>query len=159
MSIPHTPLELGYLWLEMHNPRIDWANHKVAAWSLLCLLCLQSAPFPTKAVSPPKSVSSPDRSCVPTEYHDLKGVFSKELPNLLPHCPYDCTINMLPGASLPTSPLYSLSRPEWEAMETYIRDSLNAGIICPSLSPVGARLFFFEVQGPLPSGKRTHTLT
>ena len=40
------------------------------------------------------------------------------------------------------SRIYNLSLPERAAMETYIRDSLAAGIICPSSSPVGAEFFF-----------------
>ncbi len=52
--------------------------------------------------------------------------------SLPPHRPYDCTIDLLPGTSPPKGHLYSLSRPEREAMERYIHDSLVAGIICPS---------------------------
>uniref|UniRef100_A0AAY5JZ72 Uncharacterized protein n=1 Tax=Esox lucius TaxID=8010 RepID=A0AAY5JZ72_ESOLU len=34
--------------------------------------------------------------------------------------PYDCAIELFPGAPLPASRLYNLSRPEREAMEKYI---------------------------------------
>lgn len=61
-----------------------------------------------------------------------------------PHRPYDCAINLIPGAPLPTSRLYNLSKPEQVAMEDYIRDSLAAGIIRPSSSPVGAGFFFVD---------------
>ena len=40
--------------------------------------------------------------------------------------------------------LYNLSHPERESMETYIWDSVAAGIIRPSSSPVGA--FFLCIQ-------------
>lgn len=62
----------------------------------------------------------------------------KALP---PHRPYNCAIDLLPRASLPSSKLYNLSRPEKGAMETYITDSLAAGFIHPSSSPVGAGFF------------------
>ncbi|KAI3376970.1 hypothetical protein L3Q82_000205 [Scortum barcoo] len=65
-------------------------------------------------------------------------------PSLPPHRPYDCPIDLLPGASLPTSRLYNLSRPEREAMEKYISESLAAGLIRPSSSPLGAGFFFVE---------------
>ncbi len=87
-------------------------------------------------------------SAVPEVYHDPGKVFSKQrVLSLPPHKPCDCAINLLPGAPLPSSRLYSLSRPECEAMETYIRDSLAAGIIRPFSSPVGAVFFFVAKKG------------
>ncbi len=81
---------------------------------------------------------------VPTEYLDLKEVFSKSrAASLLPHRPYDCAIDLLPGTSPPKGRLYSLSAPEREAMEKYISDSVAAKLIRPS-SPAGAGLFFIE---------------
>lgn len=71
------------------------------------------------------------------EYHDLRMVFSKEKAlSLPPHHPYDCAINLLSGAALPSSPLYNLPRPEREAMEEYIQESLVAGMIQLSTSLV-----------------------
>ncbi|KAK7925711.1 hypothetical protein WMY93_008021 [Mugilogobius chulae] len=87
----------------------------------------------------------PDLSAVPSVYHDLGAVFSKHHAlSLPPHRPYDCPIDLLPGAPLPCSRLYNLSRPENEAMEKYIQESLAAGIIRPSSSPVGAGFFFVD---------------
>lgn len=54
----------------------------------------------------------------PAVYHDLAEVFSKDLAlTLPPQRPYDCGIDLLLRAPLPTSHLYSLSKPKWEAME------------------------------------------
>ncbi|KAK7879248.1 hypothetical protein WMY93_033967 [Mugilogobius chulae] len=93
----------------------------------------------------PMPLSPPDLSTVPSEYHDLGEVFNKSKAlSLPPHRPYDCAIDLLPGAPLPTSRLYKLSGPEKEAMEAYIRDSLAAGLIRPSSSPVGAGFFFVD---------------
>jgi len=86
-----------------------------------------------------------DLSGVPDVYHDLREAFSKDKAlSLPPHRPYDCSIDLLPGAPLPTSRLYNLSRPEREAMERYISDSLASGIIRPSSSPLGAGFFFVD---------------
>lgn len=61
---------------------------------------------------------------------------------LSPQRPYDCVIDLLPGATLPASRLYNVSHPEKEAMEKYITVSLAAGLIRPSFSPLGADFFF-----------------
>nr|XP_061790648.1 uncharacterized protein LOC133580375 [Nerophis lumbriciformis] len=80
---------------------------------------------------------------VPAEYHDLQRVFSKEQAGTLPpHRPYDCAIDLLPNAPLPSSRLYKVSRPEQEAMREYISSSLASGLIRPSSSPLGAGFFF-----------------
>lgn len=56
---------------------------------------------------------------------------------LPPHHPYDCAIDLLPGAPLQSPCLYNLSRPE-----ANIADTLAAGIIRPSTSPLGVGFFF-----------------
>ena len=85
---------------------------------------------------------SVDLSLIPPDYHNLSSVFSKDRAlSLLPHRLYDYAIDLRP---LPSSPLYNLSRPERVSMETYIQDSLAAGIIRPSSSPVGAGFFFLS---------------
>ena len=82
---------------------------------------------------------------MPPEYHDFCQVYSKaRATSLPPHRPYDCAIDLLPGTSPPKGCLYSLSEPERKVIETYINDSLAAGIICPSTSPARAGFFFVE---------------
>lgn len=61
-----------------------------------------------------------------------------------PHRLYDCAIDLCPGAPLPSSRLYQLSRPGREAMESYISEPLASGLICPSSSLVGAGFFFVK---------------
>ena len=143
-SAPKTPLVLGHPWLELHNPQIDWSTSKIMGWSSFChSSCLQSALPPVDISVAPSPCVPPDLSTVPPEYHDVGEVFSKERAlSLPPHRPYDCAIELLPGTTLPSSRLYNLSRPERGAMETYINDSLAAGIIRPSSSPLGAGFFF-----------------
>ena len=80
---------------------------------------------------------------VPAEYLDFREVFSKaKATSLPPHRPYDCAIDFQPGSAPPRGRLYSISASEREAMDTYINDSLAAGIIQPSSSPAGAGFFF-----------------
>uniref|UniRef100_A0A8C6KLF6 Gypsy retrotransposon integrase-like protein 1 n=1 Tax=Nothobranchius furzeri TaxID=105023 RepID=A0A8C6KLF6_NOTFU len=140
---PQTPVVLGHDWLVTHNPHIDWKTNQISSWSPYCLShCLLSANL---SVSAPVSSTPtpPDLSLVPSEYHDLQAVFCKDRASSLPpHRPYDCCIDLLQGATLPSSRLYSLSKPERECMATYISESLAAGIIRPSTSPLGAGFFF-----------------
>ncbi|KAI3375426.1 hypothetical protein L3Q82_021912 [Scortum barcoo] len=55
----------------------------------------------------------------------------------------DHTTAPLTCSPLPSSRIYNFSHPENEAMEKYIRESLAAGIIHQSKSPLGAGFFFF----------------
>ncbi|CAK6981241.1 uncharacterized protein LOC108874699, partial [Scomber scombrus] len=143
ISSPLNPIILGLPWLQTHNPHIDWAMASIRNWSDHCHRhCLFSAiPKPSaKLPAPPEDI---DLTNVPRGYHELKDAFSKDRAlTLPPHRPYDCAIDLLPGSSLPTQRLYNLSKPEKETMETYINDSVAAGVIRPSSSPVGAGFFF-----------------
>ncbi len=139
---PLIPLVLGHSWLTKHNPHIDWRSAKVHNWSSTCLAsCLRSA-LPSVTHQKPKP-DRPDLSSIPAEYHDISEVFCKQRAlSLPPHRPYDCAIDLLPGSTFPRSRLYNISRPERVAMEEYINNSLAAGIIRPSSSPLGAGFFF-----------------
>lgn len=49
MSATTTPLILGFPWLVLHNPQIDWTRHTILSWSAHCHSeCLRSAVPPTK---------------------------------------------------------------------------------------------------------------
>ncbi|CAJ0928188.1 unnamed protein product [Ranitomeya imitator] len=72
-------------------------------------------------------------------------VFSKRAADTLPpHRPYDCPIDLLPGAEPPRGRVYPLSLPETEAMSQYIQENLARGFIRKSVSPVGAGFFFVQ---------------
>ncbi|KAG1927216.1 hypothetical protein F2P79_024405 [Pimephales promelas] len=86
-----------------------------------------------------------DLSGVQEEYHDLRAFFIRSRAvSLPPHRPYDCSIELLPNTTPPRGRLYSLSVPEREALEKYLTESLDAGIIVPSSSPAGAGFFFVK---------------
>lgn len=151
MDHSNPPMVLGHPWLVTHNPQIDWQKGEIHSWSSACRQsCLVSALTPPSSAAP----TTDEPVCldsVPPQYHDLAAAFSKtKALSLPPHQPYDCAIGLLGGATLPTSRLYSLSKPEQSAMENYIRDSLASGIIRPSSSPVGASFFFVEKKDGSP---------
>lgn len=103
--------------------------------------CLQSA---VPSVAPPSSgyLEDVDLSKVPTCSHNLKPVFSNSKAcSLPPQRPYDCSIDLLAGATLLKGKLFNLSCSEKEAMEEYIQEALSTGLIRPSYSPVGADFF------------------
>ncbi|XP_034077337.1 uncharacterized protein LOC117549482 [Gymnodraco acuticeps] len=97
----------------------------------------------TKEVTHDHASDLPDLPNVPSCYHNLREVFSKTRASTLPpHRPYDCAIDLLPGAPIPKGRLYSISGPERQSMTDYIDSSLKAGLIRPSSSPAGAGFFF-----------------
>ncbi len=142
---PRVPLVLGLPWLLKHNPHIDWVNKSILAWSQSCHVSCLGAAFPAVSVSCVSQADPPELTGVPAEYYDLRAVFSKSrATSLPPHRPYDCAIDLLPGTSPPKGRLYSLSGPEREAMDRYIRESLQTGLIRHSSSPAGAGFFFVQ---------------
>lgn len=143
-SSPSPQCVLGYPRLKKHNLVLNWQLKRVDQWSEFCLNnCLISAvPLLVVKESSPEEIS---HEKVPQEYNNLLAVFTKSKAlSLPPHRPYDCAIELLPGAPLPSSHLYNLSAPERESMKNYIEESLVSGIIRPSTSPVGAEFFFVE---------------
>lgn len=134
ITSPHALVVLGLPCLKLQNFHIDWSANKVVSWSIFFHShCLHSA-IPSSESPNPVTPSPPGLSSVPSIYHDLGKVFSKQRAlALLPHRPYDCAIDLLPGAHLPTSQLYKLSRPEREAMELHIKDCrLDSPFLIPS---------------------------
>lgn len=103
MPAPHMPLVLGFHWLKLHNPQINWASNKISAWSTFCLShCLQSALSPSTDTSAPVPAKPPDLSMVPEEYHDLGPVFSEELAVSLPtHARMTVPLISSPGLHYP----------------------------------------------------------
>ena len=120
---------------------LDWKRHEILGWSPICsTMCHLKAHSPTSA---PRLEEAPNLAKVPTEYYDLKEVFCKSrATSLPPHRPYDCAIELKPGTTPPRGRLFSLSRPETEAMDQYLSEAFAAGIIRPSSSPAGVGFFF-----------------
>ncbi len=130
LDSPGAPVVLGHPWLVQHNPHVDWSGNSVLSWSQSCLASCLGAALSPGSLSSVFQVETADLSGVPTEYHDLCRVFSRSRATSLP--------------PPPKGRLYSLSCPEREAMDKYIKESLNAGLIRPSSSPAGAGFFFVK---------------
>ncbi|XP_008417748.1 uncharacterized protein LOC103470849 [Poecilia reticulata] len=128
----------------IYNPHINWSKKHVESWSISCHCSfLRSAAPPSQSPANRQVADPPDLSVIPPDYYDLAPVFSKfSALSLPPHRPYDCAIDLLPGAPLHNSRLYNISKPERETMENYINESLAAGIIRPSSSPLGSGFFY-----------------
>ncbi|KAI3356743.1 hypothetical protein L3Q82_003424 [Scortum barcoo] len=146
ISSPSYPLVLGLPWLKAHNPNIDWSTCTITSWSPFCLAnCLHSA-----SPSPPPLVT----------YHLQKFqtslLFPQSTTTWLPSsakqrpppfpltgpttAPLTCSLVLL---SLPADFTISLGLKE-RPWKNILVESLAAGLIRPSSSPLGAGFFFVE---------------
>ncbi|KAL0154036.1 hypothetical protein M9458_050695, partial [Cirrhinus mrigala] len=141
ITSPHTPVILGYPWLNLHGPTITWTNRTISHWSPYCQEhCLQ----PRIPLQIP-SKTQPVKKAIPSEYQDLLEAFSPlKATQLPPHRPGDCAIDLLPGATPPRGRIFPLSQAESTAMNTYIQEELAKGFIRPSTSPASAGFFFVK---------------
>ncbi|KAK3568097.1 hypothetical protein QTP86_030296, partial [Hemibagrus guttatus] len=145
---------LGCPWLAKHQLNIRWISGSIDQWSDYCVQhCLRSLPVrPTEmALLGSHTIESPVSSTqanLPGEYQDYKDVFSQmAATKLLPHRPWDCAIDLLPGAKLPKGRVYPLSIPENKAMEEYIREALQQEFIRRSTSPAASSLLLCGQEG------------
>ncbi|KAL0148254.1 hypothetical protein M9458_056486, partial [Cirrhinus mrigala] len=140
---------LGRPWLRLHRPELRWDPCDVTRWSQMCYTqCLSKIPHPPSvpALVASTHVESPELAFtpeIPAEYTVFQDVFSKQAAtHLPPHRPWDCAIDLLPGAQLPKGRVYPLSIPEHQAMKEYFKEALNQGFIRP-LTSLAASSFFF----------------
>ncbi|KAL0174051.1 hypothetical protein M9458_030019 [Cirrhinus mrigala] len=134
ITSPHTPVILGYPWLNLHGPTIAWTNGTISHWSPYCQEhCLQ----PRIPLQIP-SRTQPVKKAIPSEYQDLLEAFSPlKATQLPPHRPGDCAIDLLPGATPPRGRIFPLSQ------------ELAMGFIRPSTSPASAGFFFVKKKDGL----------
>lgn len=126
---PNTPLALGFLWLNTHNPNTDLLKGRISGWSL----------WPKELAI---TQSSPAELPNLTSFPDLAEVFKDLALSLRAYSLYDCGIDFLPGALLPTSHLYSLLMPARTLIEKYFMNSLAACFVFGYLDDI---LFFKSV--------------
>ncbi|ROK23432.1 Transmembrane protein 232 [Anabarilius grahami] len=146
---------LGRPWLNLHQPHLHWSSGEILKWGENCFHNCITRPIKVRPKSSPvhqqlpvqsTSVESPDTHInvtIPPAYRAFQDVFSKRLATKLPpHRPWDCAIDLLPGATLPKGRIYPLSIPEQQAMEEYVHEALQQGFIRPSTSPAASSFFF-----------------
>uniref|UniRef100_A0A672LK54 Chromo domain-containing protein n=1 Tax=Sinocyclocheilus grahami TaxID=75366 RepID=A0A672LK54_SINGR len=123
---------LGRPWLVLHSPEIRWDSCEVTRWSEHCHRnCLTSLPTPLpgshSAQVASTLIESPEpweKVTVPSDYLAFQDIFSKQASNQLPpHRPWDCAIDLLPGAKLPKGRVYPLSILEHKAFADARRTS------------------------------------
>lgn len=114
------------------------------SWLTNCWITLISTLYP--AYHPHiQGTREPDSRNVPEEYSDLLEVFSKARASQLPpHRSWDCAFELLPNTTPDRSKVYPLSRPESQAMESYIEWSYTTGFIRPATSLAAAGFFFVK---------------
>jgi hypothetical protein len=82
---------------------------------------------------------------VPLPYYQYKDIFSKEaFDELLPRCPWDHAIELIPGAEAVDSWIYPLNLEEQKQLDTFLEENLTSGQIRPSKSPMAAPFFFVK---------------
>ncbi|KAL0181246.1 hypothetical protein M9458_023652, partial [Cirrhinus mrigala] len=138
ITSPHSPIILGYPWLNQHGPTIAWTNRTITHWLPHCHSHCSHA-----QARPPRTHDL--TSSIPSEYQDLLEAFSRtKATHLPPHRSGDCAIDLIPGATPPRGRIFPLSQAESEAMQRYIQEELAKGFITPSTSPASAGFFFVK---------------
>ncbi|KAL0183843.1 hypothetical protein M9458_019539, partial [Cirrhinus mrigala] len=138
ITSPHSPIILGYPWLNQHGPTIAWTDRTITHWSPHCHSHCSHA-----QARPPRTHDL--TSSIPSEYQDLLEAFSRTKATYLPpHRSGDCAIDLIPGATPPRGRIFPLSQAESEAMQRYIQEELAKGFITPSTSPASAGFFFVK---------------
>ncbi|KAL0172286.1 hypothetical protein M9458_032597, partial [Cirrhinus mrigala] len=99
---------LGHPWLHQHLPELRWDPCDITHWRDRCYKqCLSNIPRPPPV---PNHLSSTQVEShepeippeIPAEYMAFQDMFSKQAAtHLPPHRPWDCAIELLPGAQLP----------------------------------------------------------
>ena len=93
----------------------------------------------------PRAEARPPPVTVPPEYHKYLPLFRKvNADQLPPHRPYDHQIELQEGFMPPFGPLYSLSRPELEALQDWLQENLSKGFIRASSSSAGSPILFVK---------------
>lgn len=111
---------LGCPWLTQHSPMVDWNTGEILQWSEYCLQnCVSSVP---KSPEPPSSSITKKVTLYSTSFESPETSTTPTIPpysasRLLPHWPWDCTIDLLPGAKLQKGRIYPLFFSEQKAME------------------------------------------
>ncbi|KAJ1114308.1 hypothetical protein NDU88_002547 [Pleurodeles waltl] len=146
IEAPQYEIILGMPWLRKHNPVIDWQTKTVSFQSSRCEnICFLYDESPMLALAQGLQLATVMEKTVilPSVYAEFKDVFDEgQAETLPPHRIYDCKIDLIPGALLPSCRVYALSDPETKHLRKYLDHFLEIGFIRPSCSPAASPLFF-----------------
>uniref|UniRef100_A0A670KGS1 Gypsy retrotransposon integrase-like protein 1 n=1 Tax=Podarcis muralis TaxID=64176 RepID=A0A670KGS1_PODMU len=142
-QLSDTPVVLGMSWLYRHSPALAWYQRQLTFGSSYCAEhCI--IPSPEGEEDDPQ-LHLGTLQAVPLKYAEFLEVFcEKEADKLPPHRPYDCKIDLLPGATLPTGKLYSMSEDELQELREFIDHNLKRGFIRESKAVGGSPVFFVK---------------
>ncbi|KAL0153116.1 hypothetical protein M9458_051572, partial [Cirrhinus mrigala] len=152
-SSPYITLQIGH----QHLPELRWDPCDVIRWSEQCYdQCPSNLPRPhpvpvhlaSTQVENPEPEIPPE---IPAEYVAFQDVFSKQAAtHLPPHRPWDCAIELLPGAQLPKGRIYPLSIPECQALEDFFFVGKKDGGLCPCIDYHQLNSQIIQQPYPLP---------
>ncbi|KAJ1157947.1 hypothetical protein NDU88_010644 [Pleurodeles waltl] len=146
IEAPQYEIILGMPWLRKSNPVIDWQTKTVSFQSLRSeKVCSLYDNPPALALAQGLQLATVVEKAVilPSVYAKFKDLFDEgQAETLPPHRIYDCKIDLIPGALLPSCRVYALSDPETKHLRRYLDRFLEIGFIRPSCSPAASPLFF-----------------
>ena len=132
IATPQHPIVLGLSWLETHNPTVDWCNRFITflvrpiparSSHSLDSVAVESGLVTTLAVVLWDVIVLVNN--LPARYSDFSDIIEKgNVDRLSAHRPYD-----FPSEHPPFGPIYGLSKPELEALHTYLVENLAKGFM------------------------------
>ncbi|KAI2664137.1 Transposon Tf2-9 polyprotein [Labeo rohita] len=109
---------LGRPWLSQHHPEIIWKTGRILKWSKDCFPQVSHLHHQVPLVfsfhsNSIESLVAKQSVNIPSCYAPFSDVFCpKSAAQLPPHQPWYCTINFIPGETVPFAKLYPFSLPE-----------------------------------------------
>jgi hypothetical protein len=149
ISSPSISIILGWSWLKLANPVIDWKKETLS-------FC-EGTPDSKDGV-PQRQVfidlidinglDSDIKKSTELEQilNEFDNVFSSaDFPDLPPHRPgIDIDLELIEGKTPPFGPIYSLSQAEEEVLRKYLKSAMDAGLIKKSTSSAGSPVIFVK---------------
>jgi hypothetical protein len=158
-------LFLPFEWIKRHPPQGTWSSEEVrfnSPWCQENCTKHETAEFSlswdesvasdlvAKIMGYVSAASEDALRDVPMEFQQYLGIMSQEVADRLPeHRPYDCKIDLKPGATAPWGPIYPLSEEELRALREWLKEMEKTGKIRRSTSPAGSPILFV----PKPNGR------
>ena len=85
---------------------------------------------------------------LPKHYHEFLRAFDLATANILPpHRDCDHSIELKPGTTPPSGPLYNMSVEELQVLRKFLKDNLDKGFIRASTSPAASPVLFAKKPG------------